>query len=298
MTDAAVVGVRAPQGPRRLGRPRLWAALTLLVIVSLMTVWPELLVAPSPATHDPLDCSIRAPDGSYQDRLPPSAEHWFGTDVQGCDYYARVMHGARTSVVVGVGGAFLATTIGLIIGATGAFRGGWADGVFSRVGDVFFALPYLVGAILILSLLTDEGRTEAQIVLAIGILSWPLAARIVRSTVLQAKGMAYVEAARSIGVSGSRVLWRHIGPNAAAPIVVYTMISVGVNIGVEATLTYLGVGMQSPAISWGLMIDSASEFMYDAPHLLIFPSVFVTATVFAFLLLADVIRDISDPRLR
>jgi oligopeptide transport system permease protein len=263
-----------------------------------MVIWPELLVAPSPATHDPLQCSIRAADGSYQDRLPPSPAHWFGTDIQGCDYYARVIHGARISIVVGVGSGLLASVIGLVLGGWGAFRGGWVDGTINRVGDVFFSIPYLVGAILILGMLTDEQRSVTHIVLAIGILSWPLAARIVRSSVLQAKQLPYVEAARSIGVKGSRILWRHVIPNIAAPLIVFTLISIGVNIGVEATLTYLGVGMQAPSISWGLMIDSASDFMYDAPHLLLFPALFVTAAVFSFLVIADVARDSWDPRMR
>lgn len=283
---------------RRLrDHPRFWLAVGPIGLLVLMALLPELFVALSPATHDPLACSIRAPDGTYQDRLNPSSEHWFGTDTQGCDAYARVVHGARVSLVVGVGGAGMAALLGLIIGGLGGFRGGWVDGLTSRIADVFFSVPYLVGAILLLAVLGGERRTSLEVATAIGVLSWPLAARIVRGSVLAARDQEYVEAARALGANDLRILSRHILPNVAAPIVIYTLISIGVNIGVEATLTFLGVGLQAPSISWGLMIADGASFIYDSPHLLLFPAIFVTVAVLSFLVLGDVVSDALDPRL-
>jgi ABC-type dipeptide/oligopeptide/nickel transport system permease subunit len=277
--------------------PRFWFAAFVIVVITLMALWPQAFVAPSPATHDPRDCSLRADDGSFQDRLPPSAEHWFGTDVQGCDYYARVMYGARVSVVVGVGATLLALAIGLALGGVAGYYRGWPDSVISRVTDLFFALPYVVGAILLLTVLGEEGRSAFQVLLVIGVLSWPLASRIVRSSVLSVAQQEYIEAARAVGASDARILTRHVLPNSFAPVFVYSMISIGAIIGVEATLSFLGVGLRLPAISWGLMINTAQGHLLETPHLLLFPGLFVTLIVLAFLLMGDALRDAFDPRL-
>lgn len=278
--------------------PRFWFAAGIVILVTLMAVWPQLFVSISPASHDPYDCSLRAPDGSFQDRLPPSNEHWFGTDVQGCDYYARVMYGARASIVVGVGATLVALLIGLALGGVAGYYRGWPDSVISRVTDLFFAVPYVVGAILLLTMLGEEGRSSLQVLLVIGFLSWPLASRIVRSSVLGVTQQEYVEAARAVGASDARILTRHVLPNSFAPVFVFSMISIGAIIGVEATLSFLGVGLQLPAISWGLMINTAQNYLFDSPHLLLFPGLFVTLTVLAFLLLGDSLRDAFDPRLQ
>ncbi len=277
--------------------PRFWFAAAVVVLVVLMAIWPQLFVSISPATHDPFDCSLRAADGSFQDRLPPSAEHWFGTDVQGCDYYARVMYGARASIVVGIGATLVALLIGLISGGVAGYYRGWPDSVISRVTDLFFAVPYVVGAILLLTVVGEEGRSTLQVLLVIGVLSWPLASRIVRSSVLGTTQHEYIEAARAVGAGDARILTRHVLPNSFAPVFVFSMISIGAIIGVEATLSFLGVGLQLPAISWGLMINTAQTYLHESPHLLLFPGVFVTATVLAFLLLGDALRDAFDPRL-
>ena len=278
--------------------PRFWVAAVIVALAMLMAIWPQLFVSISPATHDPFDCSLRADDGSFQDRLPPSADHWFGTDVQGCDYYARVMYGARASIVVGVGATLVALLIGLALGGIGGYYRGWPDAVISRVTDLFFAVPYVVGAILLLSVIGDEGRSTLQVLLVIGALSWPLASRIVRSSVLGVTQQEYVEAARAVGASDARIVTRHVLPNSFAPVFVFSMITIGAIIGVEATLSFLGVGLQLPAISWGLMINTAQSYVFDSPHLLLFPGLFVTLTVLAFLLLGDALRDAFDPRLQ
>jgi peptide/nickel transport system permease protein/oligopeptide transport system permease protein len=277
---------------------RFWVASSLLALLVAMALIPQAFVHFSPATHDPRDCSVRSADGTFQDRLTPSTQHWFGTDIQGCDYYARAIFGARISLLVGIGSALIASAIGLIIGGLGGFFGGWADALTGRIGDIFFALPYLVGAILLLTFVAGENRNAFEVMSVIGLLSWPLAARIARSSTLVARAQDYVEAARALGASRARILIRHVLPNVIAPIAIYTLISIGVNIGVEATLTFLGVGLQSPSLSWGLMISSASSFIYDSPHLLLFPALFVTAAVISFLILGDVIRDATDPRMR
>ncbi len=278
--------------------PRFWFSAVTIALLAIMAIWPQVFVAFSPATHDPRDCSLRAEDGTFQDRLPPSTDHWFGTDVQGCDYYARVMYGARVSMTVGVGATALALAIGVLLGGLAGYYRGWSDSVISRVTDLFFALPYVVGAILLLTVLGDEGRSTFQVLLVIALLSWPLASRIVRTSVVQVTQHEYIEAARAVGASDSRILARHVLQNSFAPVFVYAMISIGAIIGVEATLSFLGVGLQLPAISWGLMINTAQNHIFESPHLLFFPGLFVTLTVLAFLLLGDALRDALDPRLQ
>lgn len=276
-----------------------WVAATIIGVFTLMAIAPGLFVAPSPATHDPTDCSLRNREtGEFQDLLTPSQDHWFGTDIQGCDYYARVIHGARVSIIVGIFGTAILLVIGLIAGGIAGYYGGAADTLISRFVDVLFAFPFLIAAILFLNSIAGSGRTVWHVVLVIGVFGWPTLSRIFRGNVIQVKEKEYVESARALGASNMRILVKHVLPNAVAAAVVYAMIGIGVLIVAEAALSFLGVGLQLPAISWGLMINNAQDRILSTPHLLIFPGIFLSLTVLGFILLGDVVRDALDPRMR
>ena len=275
-----------------------WVAAVIIAIFTIMAFVPAIFTAPSPATHDPRECSLRNPDtGEFQDLLPPSGEHWFGTDIQGCDYYARVIHGARVSIIIGIMGTVILSVIGLVLGGISGFYGKWTDTLISRFVDILFAFPFIIAAILFLNAIAPQtGRNEWHVLIVIGVFGWPTLSRIFRGAVLQAKEKEYVEAARALGASNNRILFRHVFPNAVAPAIVYAMIGIGGIIGAEAALSFLGVGLQLPAISWGLMINTAQDRILDHPHLLLFPGIFLSLTVLGFLLLGDVVRDALDPR--
>ncbi len=269
--------------PRRL-RPRLdWVVGGMLLLLASMAILPGVWMAPSPAQADPRECSIRNPAGGFQDRLPPSSEHWFGTDLQGCDYYAQVIHGARASMLTGLLAVLIGGSIAVVVGGFAGFAGGWADTVVSRVTDVFLGIPSLVLAILLMGSIGGDDRSIVDVALVLGLLGWPVALRLVRSTVLEVRSLHYVDASRLLGVSPVRTVVRHVLPNALAPLVGYISLSVGFAIIAEVGLTFLGVGLQAPTISWGQMISIGQERVAEVPHLLLFPSLLLTATVLAFL---------------
>jgi oligopeptide transport system permease protein len=281
-------------------RKLFWVAAFLITIFTVMAIAPGVFTAPSPATHDPRQCSLRNSEtGEFQDLLRPSARHWFGTDIQGCDYYARVVHGARVSIIIGIGSTIVLSIIGLVLGGTSGFYGGATDAVINRFVDVLFAFPFIIAAILFLNAIAQgTGRNVWHVLIVIGVFGWPTLSRIFRGSVIQSKEKEYVEAAQALGASNSRILFRHVFPNAIAPAIVYAMIGIGGIIGAEAALSYLGIGLQLPAISWGLMINNAQDRILTTPHLLLFPGLFLSLTVLGFLLLGDVVRDALDPRAR
>jgi len=236
----------------------------------------------------------------------PSADHWFGYDIQGCDYYSRVIYGARPSITIGVVVVALSVIIAVVVGTVSAFYGGLIDTVFSRVTDVFFGIPFILGAIVFLSaiqgveilgFITLDGGVST-VVIALTVFGWTTLTRLMRSSVLSAKDMDYVQAARALGASNRRLMVRHILPNAITPVIVYGTVSVGLIIAAEAALSFLGVGLRAPAISWGLMISESQLRITTSPHLLLFPGLFLSATVLAFLMLGDAVRDAFDPKLR
>jgi oligopeptide transport system permease protein len=257
----------------------------LIVVVLLMTFFPGLFT-----DIDPRDCSLSR---SLQ---TPSSEHWFGTDLQGCDYYARTIYGARASIVVGITTVAIGSAIAVTIGSLAGYYRGWVDGVISRTADVFFAIPVILAGLVLLSVLPRRGTMEISLVL--GAFGWPAMMRLMRSSVLSVAEADYVQAARALGANDGRILRRHILPNAVTPVIVYGTIFVGIIIAAEATLTFLGVGLQLPSISWGLMISLAQRRLLQAPHLLLFPGLFLSVTIFAFILMGDALRDAFDPKLR
>ena len=257
----------------------------LVIILIVMAAVPQLFT-----NADPRDCRLE------NSLLSPSAEHWFGTDLQGCDYYARTIYGARVSITIGLLVTIFATLIALIGGSVAGYYGGATDSIIARITDIWFVIPFILGGIVILSLFPTRGVLQVSLVLII--LGWPTMLRLVRSSVISAKANDYVDAARAMGAGNRRIITRHILPNSLAPVIVYATITVGVVISAEAALSFLGVGLQLPSISWGLMISVAQTRILTAPHLLLFPGIFLSVTVFSFILMGDALRDALDPKLR
>jgi oligopeptide transport system permease protein len=263
-----------------------------LVSAAFIALFVVMAIAPGLFTsQDPRDCDLS------RSLMRPTAGHPFGYDIQGCDYYSRVIHGARVSIVIGILVSGLATAIGVTLGASAGFYGGLLDSTIARITDIWFAIPLILGAIVILTTF-GSNRGLLQVSLALIVLGWPTILRLMRSSVLSIKELDYVQAARALGASNLRILRRHVLPNAIAPVIVYATITVGIVIAAEATLSFLGVGLQLPAISWGLMISTAQTRVLRAPHLVLFPGIFLSVTVFSFILLGDALRDALDPKLR
>ena len=266
-------------------RPIFVISAILMLILIVMAIFPGLFTS-----IDPRACNLS------DSLLPVSSEHWFGTDLQGCDYYARTIHGARVSITIGLVVTFFSTVIALIGGSAAGYYGGWTDTIIARLTDIMFVIPFILGGIVILSLFPTRGVAQVSLVLIV--LGWATMLRLVRSSVLSAKSHDYVDAARAMGAKDRRIIIKHILPNSMAPVIVYATITVGVVIAVEAALSFLGVGLQLPAISWGLMISVAQQRILTAPHLLLFPGLFLSVTVFSFILMGDALRDALDPKLR
>jgi oligopeptide transport system permease protein len=263
------------------------AAVVMIAIFTAMAIAPALF--PGTDSLDPVNCNLA------DSAQTPSSEHWFGTDILGCDYYTRVVYGTRTSMEVGLIVAGFTLLLSLTLGGAAGFFGGATDMVISRIADVFFCIPTLLGSILLLSLFDSGGVVVVALVLVF--FGWPDMARLVRSTVISGKRRGYVRSAETIGSSGARTLRRHVLPNGIAPVLVYTAYIVGGAVAGEATLTFLGVGLRLPAISWGLQIAVAQTRFTTAPYLLFFPSLFLCLFIAAFVLLGESIRDALDVKL-
>jgi oligopeptide transport system permease protein len=272
--------------------PLFWVAASLITLFLLMAIWPSLFTS-----TDPTDAILA------KSRERPNADAWFGRDIQGYDIYARCVYGARASIMVGIMCTVGTVLIGGVIGVMSGYQGGWLDSLMSRIGDVFFAIPLLLGAIIFLVSLPELFNTNyflivLKVVLALVILGWPSLARLMRSSVIQVKPNDYVQAARALGASPNRIVRSHVLPNSLAPVIVVATINLGAYIAAEATLSFLGIGLQPPAISWGIDISRALVGLRTTPHMLFFPSLFLSLTVLAFIMLGDVVRDALDPKNR
>ena len=274
--------------------PLFWIGAVLGVFFVTMALVPSVFARGA----DPRSCNLS------NSKASPSAEHWLGFDQQGCDYLANVAYGARSSLQIGLLAVIGVLILGVVIGALAGYYGGIADSLLARLTDIFFALPLVLGALILLRVAPSTGlpvlrdRGPGAVAIALALFGWMTAMRLVRSQVIAVKSTDYVAAARAMGASSMRILTRHILPNAVAPVLVYSTIAVGVLIAAEATLTFLGVGLQRPAISWGLQIATGQSLLRTAPHLVLFPSIILSLTVMAFIMMGDALRDALDPRQR
>lgn len=265
------------------------AVLILLLVV--MSAAPGLFTSVDPKYADLANHYLSKPKYSHVFQ-----DDWFGYDGQGRSIYARVVYGARASIIVGVCTTLGVALSGSLVGMFAGYYGGWVDTLLSRLTDVFFGLPLLLGAIVVLNAFTN--RTVWSVVAALIFLGWTQIARVMRGSVITVKEQDFVHAARALGAGTWRILMRHILPNAVAPVIVVSTISLGGYIATEATLSYLGIGLPPSAVSWGNDISSGQQVIRTAPHVLFFPSAMLSLTVLAFIMLGDAVRDALDPKLR
>jgi oligopeptide transport system permease protein len=270
---------------RKLKRDkRFWIAAIAVLIFVFMALVPQLFF-----TKDPSACNI------HDTALRPSRDHWFGSDLLGCDYYTRVIYGARTSLEVGLIVSGVELALAVTLGSAAGYFGGWIDSLISRFADVWFSVPTILGSILVLTLL--HGGGAVIIALIIALFAWPDMTRLVRSVVIAGKNRGYTRAARSMGSSGRRILRRHVLPNGIGPVLVFSAYVIGSSAGAEASLTFLGVGLRLPAISWGLQLAVAETRFPDLGYLMFFPSLFLCLLIGAWILLGESLRDAMDPKL-
>jgi oligopeptide transport system permease protein len=239
---------------------------------------------------DPKFCELSNSRGG------PGPGHLLGFDKQGCDVYARMVYGARPSILVGLLTTLGAVLVGGFIGAMAGFYGGKTDSVLSRLTDIFFAIPLLLGSIVFLS--AFEARNVFTVVLALVVLGWTQIARIMRGAVISVREADFVLAARALGANDRRILARHILPNSLAPVIVVATISLGIFIVAEATLSFLGIGLPPSTVSWGGDISNGAQSLRSTPRILLAPAAALSVTVLSFILLGDAVREALDPRLR
>ncbi len=258
--------------------------------VLILIMMAAALLAPSIAPYDPLDTDYGAMLAA------PSADHWLGTDAFGRDVFSRIIYGARTAMLVGFGASITGTTLGALVGVASTYFGGKVDLVVQRLMDVILSFPIIVLAMAVVAVL---GTGATNLILAISIPMIPRAARVIRSSALAIREMPYVDAARACGFGPTRIIFRHMLPNVAAPYLILLTAFLGQAILLEASLSFLGLGVAEPTAAWGLMLKGAAvEFAERAPWMGIFPGLAISAAVFGFNLLGDSLRDVLDPRLR
>lgn len=261
------------------------ASMVLLAVIVVMAIGAPWL---SPWPFDD-------PDWGYSFPGPPNMElyHWFGTDGNGRDLFVRTLYGARISLMVGV----LATTVSLVIGVTygaiAGFVGGRVDNIMMRIVDILYSLPFMFFVIL---LMVFFGRNIFLIFIALGAVEWLTMARIVRGQTLSIKKKEFIEAAHAVGVSNRVIIFRHIIPNVLGPVIVYMTLTIPQVILTESFLSFLGLGVQEPLTSWGVLISEGAKQMESAPWLLIFPACFLAVTLFCFNFIGDGLRDALDPK--
>jgi peptide/nickel transport system permease protein len=297
----AVAGPAAGAAPRAaaIGRPAALTTVTrflrkkplgaaggaIMLVMVVTALFADLL-----QTHDPIATDAAAT------LARPGEDHWLGTDHLGRDIYSRIVHGARVSLIVGIGSTLLGSVLGGIIGLLSGYAGGKVDLISQRVLDILQGLPLLVLALVMSASL---GPSVRNVIIAISIPIVPRAARVIRSSVLSIREMQYVEAARAVGLRHLRIAFRHVLPNTIGPFIVLCTAQLGAAILTEAALSFLGLGVPEPYPSWGRMLSvSAAEYAQKAPHLVLYPGIAISLAVFGSNLFGDALRDTLDPRLR
>ena len=277
----------APRGLKHMATQQrlLFAACGLLAVFLACAV-----LAPWVAPHDPAQLNLTAR------LLPPSTAHWFGTDELGRDVLSRTIYGARVSLMVAVAVVGLSLTIGVSLGMLAGFYGGWVDAVVNvYLSNAFLALP---GILLAITLVAFLGPSLLNLILALALAGWVNYARLVRAQVLGVKEREYVQAARSLGATDLHLMAKHIFPNILQPLLVQAAVGMAAAVLAEATLSFLGLGVQPPTPTWGAMLNDARSHLFESPYLMFFPAVFLALCVFAFNLVGDGLREFLDPKSR
>jgi oligopeptide transport system permease protein len=267
-------------------RPLFIVSAVIIVLLIVIALFPGLF-----ASQDPTHCVLQNSLGKGR------SGHPFGFDLQGCDIYSRVMHGARASVSVGVLSTAITVLIGGTIGALAGFYGGWLDAVLARITDIFYSVPLLLAAIT--SMQAFANKTVGVVAIVLAVFGWPQVARIMRGSVISVRSAEYVTAATALGASRMKVLLRHVLPNALPPVIVIATVSLGAFIGAEATLSFLGIGL-NPAtnVSWGGDINQAQQVLRSNVSVLLYPAAALSLTVLSFIMLGDAVREALDPKSR
>lgn len=267
-------------------RPLFWFSVVLAALFVVVAAWPSLFT-----NVDPRSCDLMYSNEG------PAPGHPLGYTFQGCDIYSRIIWGAQTSLAVGLIATIIASFVGLVMGALAGFYGGWLDALLSRIGDIFFAIPYILAAVVVMTVFSDS-RSVWTLAFAIGGFAWASTARVVRAEILRVRQADFVMASRSLGQSKFRILLNHVIPNAIAPLLVVSTLGLAAAIVAEATLSFLGVGLGSNVMSWGNDISQAQAALRVAPMALIYPSIALTLAVLAFVTLGELTRDALDPKAR
>ncbi len=277
VADTVIVDPPVRRSGRWQGKGRLITASLILGVFAVMALFPGLFT-----DADPRDCTLS------RSLLPPSGAHPFGFDLQGCDYLAKTVHGTRTSMVIAVLVVVGTTLIALVLGALAGYVGGRLDTVITRLTDVWSGIPLLLGGVLVLSGTDQRGPLQVSLVLVV--FGWPALVRVLRASVLEARQRDFVTAARALGARPSRLLLKHVLPHSLRPLIVSASAYAGFIIAAEATLSFAGVGLRRPTESWGIQLFEAQARVAVAPHLLVFPAVFLVTAVVGFDLLGEGLR--------
>ncbi|MGO4384216.1 ABC transporter permease [Specibacter sp. RAF43] len=274
---------------RNLRRQPLFIISALLILLVLVVAFFPNIFTPTSPTKCDLQFSSNGPD----------AGHPMGYTLQGCDVYARMIFGTRASLMVGVFTTIGVLIIGGVMGALAGYYGGWLDAVLARLGDIFFALPLILGAIIIMQLPAfRDNRSVWTVVITLIIFGWPQIARITRGAVIENRNADFVTASKALGLSRFGALVKHVMPNSLAPIIVVASISLGTFIVAEATLSFLGLGLPDTVMSWGNDIAAAQPQVRNNPGVLLWPAFALSVTVLSFIMLGDALRDALDPKAR
>ena len=269
-------------------RPMFWISAVVILFIVFVALFPTVFTQVPP--ND--ECYLSNSNGG------PQPGHPLGFTLQGCDVFSRLVHGTSTSLSVGLIVTALTIIMGVVIGAFAGYFGGWIDSLLRRVGDIFFAIPYVLAAVVIMSIFLKD-RNIWVISLAIGFFAWPSTARILRSEVLRVRGSDFVMASEALGLKKVRTMFTHVMPNSIAPVIIISTIGLAGAITAEATLSFLGVGLPNNVyMSWGNDIAAAQNDLRTNPMTLIYPSIALSVTVLSFILLGEVVRDALDPKAR
>jgi len=269
------------------GRWMFWVSAAFILLIVFTALFPTVFTDVPPNDG----CSLSKSNAG------PEPGHPLGFTLQGCDIFSRIVHGTSTSLYVGLLVTAITAVMGILIGAFAGYFGGWLDSLLMRLGDMFFAIPYILAGVVVMSMFIND-RNILVISLAIGFFAWPSTARILRSEVLRVRQADYVVASESLGLSRFRTMMAHVLPNSITPVIIISTVGLAAAITAEATLSYLGVGLPPGVMSWGNDISAAQNDLRQSPMPLIYPSIALSVTVLAFIMLGEVVRDALDPKAR